>query len=82
MFSVRRTFRSCWSQTLEGKKLPENLRTKTVTFREMCEDALAHGKAENSAKQTYELRLPMNDLIEDSALVRPSPFARVTLSPG
>ena len=27
------------TQKLEGKKLPENLRTKAVTFRELCEDA-------------------------------------------
>ena len=52
------------TQKLEGKKLPENLRTKAVTFRELCEDALAHSKAENSAKQTYELGLRVNQLIE------------------
>src|SRR5580765_5985151 len=30
------------TQKLEGKKLPENLRAKTVTFRELCDDALVH----------------------------------------
>jgi integrase len=53
------------TQTLEGKKLPENLRAKAVLFRELCDDALAHSKAENSLKQTYELGLRMHQLIED-----------------
>ena len=52
------------TQKLEGKKFPENLRKKTITFRELCEDALAYSKAENSAKQTYELGLRIDQLIE------------------
>jgi integrase len=52
------------SQKLAGRKLPENLRTKGVAFRELCEDALAYSRAENSAKQTYELGLRVNQLIE------------------
>jgi integrase len=51
------------TQKLEGAKLPENLRSKTVTFRELCEDALTHSEAENSVKQTYELGLRINQLI-------------------
>jgi integrase len=53
------------TQKLEGKKLPENLRTKTVTFRELCDDALAHSQSENSEKQTYELRLRINQLLAE-----------------
>lgn len=51
------------TQKLEGRKLPENLRSKTVTFRELCEDALEHSQAENSEKQTYELRLRIAQLL-------------------
>jgi integrase len=53
------------TQKLEGKKLPENLRTKTVTFRELCDDALVHSQSENSEKQTYELRLRINQLLAE-----------------
>ena len=53
------------TQKLEGKKLPENLRTKTVTFRELCDDALAHSQSENSEKQTYKLRLRINQLLAE-----------------
>jgi integrase len=53
------------TQKLEGKKLPENLRTKAVTFRELCDDALAHSQSENSEKQTYELRLRINQLLAE-----------------
>lgn len=51
------------TQKLERAKLPENLRSKAVTFRELCEDALAHSRAENSPKQTYELELRINQLL-------------------
>lgn len=51
------------TQKLEGAKLPENLRSKTVTFSELCEDALAYSQSENSAKQTYELRLRISQLL-------------------
>jgi integrase len=51
------------TQKLEGTKLPENLRSKAVTFRELSDDALAHSKAENSEKQTYELRLRIDQLL-------------------
>ena len=49
------------TQKLEGAKLPENLRSKAVTFRELCEDALIHSRSENSPKQTYELELRINN---------------------
>lgn len=42
------------TQKLEGKKLPENLRTMPVTFRELCDDALVHSQSENGEKQTYD----------------------------
>ncbi len=51
------------TQKIEGIKLPENLRSRAITFRELCEDALAHSQAENSEKQTYELRLRIHQLL-------------------
>jgi integrase len=51
------------TQKLERKKLPENFRSKAVTFEELCEDALKHSESENGAKQTYELRLRINQLL-------------------
>jgi integrase len=51
------------TQKLERAKLPENLRVKAITFRELCEDALAHSRSENSSKQTYELELRINQLL-------------------
>lgn len=51
------------TQKLEGVKLPENLRLKTTSFQELCEDALIHSKAENSDKQTYELRLRISQIL-------------------
>ncbi len=51
------------TQKLEHRKLPESFRSKTVTFRELSEDALLHSKAENSEKQTYELGLRIDQLL-------------------
>ena len=51
------------TQKLEHRKLPENFRSKAVTFRELTEDALLHSKAENSEKQTYELGLRIDQLL-------------------
>lgn len=51
------------TQKLEQKKLPENFRSKSVTFRELCDDALQHSRAENSEKQTYELGLRIHQLL-------------------
>jgi integrase len=51
------------TQKLEHKKLPENFRSKAVTFRELGEDALQHSQSENSEKQTYELRLRIDQLL-------------------
>jgi integrase len=53
------------TQKLEGTKLPDNMRSKAVTFRELCGDALAHSQSENSEKQTYELRLRINQLLAE-----------------
>lgn len=50
-------------EALEGTKLPDNLRAKSVTFADLCKDALAHSSAENSQKQTYELRLRIDQLL-------------------
>lgn len=50
-------------EAVEGVKLSENLRAKTVTFREPCEDALAHNRHEDSEKQTYEPGLRIEQLL-------------------
>jgi site-specific recombinase XerD len=52
------------TQKLESRELHESLRTGSVTFRELCEDAVVYSKAENGAKQTYELGLRIDQLIE------------------
>jgi integrase len=51
------------TQKIEGIKLPENLRSRAVTFRDLCDDALIHSRAENSAKQTYELDLRIRQIL-------------------
>src|SRR5260370_31406336 len=51
------------TQKLEGAKLPESLRSKAVTFGELCDDAVAHSRADNSPKQTYELNLRIQQLL-------------------
>lgn len=53
------------TQKLDGEKFPKDPGTTSVTFRELCEDAIAHSRAENCAKQTYELGLRIDKLIED-----------------
>jgi integrase len=53
------------TQKLESVKLPDNLRSRTVTFRELCDDALTHSQSENSERQTYELRLRINQLLAE-----------------
>jgi integrase len=50
-------------EALEGTKLPDNLRAKSVTFADLSKDALAHSGAENSQKQTYELGLRIDQLL-------------------
>jgi integrase len=45
------------TQTLQGKKLPETLRAKPVTFGELLDDALEYSKSENGVRTTMELRL-------------------------
>jgi integrase len=47
---------AAWEALIE-RKLPELKRSKALTFDDLCTDALAYSKAENSAKQTYELDL-------------------------
>ncbi|MGD0858350.1 MAG: site-specific integrase [Terracidiphilus sp.] len=44
------------------KKQPKLLRSRAVTFSDLCDDALRHSGAENSKKQTYELGLRINQL--------------------
>jgi integrase len=50
------------AEKLKGVKLPDNLRAKAVSFGDLCDDALKHSAAENSAKQTYELGLRIEQL--------------------
>ncbi|HTM88400.1 MAG TPA: site-specific integrase, partial [Terriglobales bacterium] len=45
------------AQALEGKKLPENLRAKAITFREIAKDALAYARAHNSHLASYDGRM-------------------------
>ena len=45
------------TQTLQGKKLPETLRAKAVTFGELLDDALEYSKSENGARTTNEIRI-------------------------
>ena len=47
---------------MQRKKLPENLRTKPVTFGELADDALEHSKAENGLGSTRELVLKYETL--------------------
>lgn len=44
------------ADALEGKKLPANLRTAAVKFRELADDALAFARAHNSQLANYEGR--------------------------
>lgn len=45
------------TETLQGKKLPETLRAKPVTFGELLDDALEYSKSENGARTTTEIRI-------------------------
>ena len=45
------------TETLQGKKLPETLRAKPVTFGELLDDALEYSKTENGARTTTEIRI-------------------------
>jgi site-specific recombinase XerD len=53
------------TEKLQKKKLPENLRHKTVTFDELAEDALEHAHAENSEAAVYDLELKIEILKEE-----------------
>ncbi len=48
--------------TILGKKQPELLRARALTFNDLCDDAIKHSEAKNSEKQTYELRLRIEQL--------------------
>lgn len=50
------------TEKLQRKKLPENLRTKPVTFGELANDAIEHSKAENGERSTQELILKYETL--------------------
>jgi site-specific recombinase XerD len=50
------------TEKLQRKKLPENLRTKPVTFGELANDAIEHSRAENGERSTQELILKYETL--------------------
>ncbi|HME31500.1 MAG TPA: hypothetical protein VKG65_01980 [Terriglobales bacterium] len=50
------------AEKLQRKKLPENLRTKPVTFGQLADDAIEHSKAENGERSTRELVLKYETL--------------------
>jgi hypothetical protein len=56
--------RAC-SGSRSGAKLPENLRVKAVTLKELSDDALTHSKAENSERQTCELPLRIDQILAE-----------------
>jgi len=45
------------TEALQGKKLPETLRAKPVTFGELLDDALEYSKSENGTRTTTEIRI-------------------------
>jgi hypothetical protein len=45
------------TEKLQGKKLPENIRAKPVTFAELAADAIEHSRADNGERTTKELQL-------------------------
>jgi integrase len=52
------------TETLQRKKLPENFKAKSVTFAQLCDDALEHSRAHNGERSTCELELKINRLRE------------------
>jgi site-specific recombinase XerD len=51
-------YRKRKTEALQGKKLPENLRTPTVSFAELAHDALAYSKAHKRTYGDDVLRMP------------------------
>jgi len=64
-------------QVLEGKKLPENFRKPSVTFRQLLDDALAYSKRN---KRSYKTDVPRFDKLRDWFGLRCSPFFRQKFS--
>src|ERR1700678_2508334 len=56
LYSKRKT------EALQRKKLPESFRAKGITFGQLCDDALEHSRAVNTADSTYELKLKIDVL--------------------
>jgi integrase len=59
------------SEKLEGK-LPETLRGSGITFDQLCDDALAFSKAQNSKKQTKELTYRIDNHLRGDFGTRPA----------
>jgi site-specific recombinase XerD len=51
-------YRKRKTESLQGKKLPENLRTPTVSFAELTSDALVYSKTHKVTHQDDVLRMP------------------------
>lgn len=51
-------------EALQGKKLPESLRGRGVTFEKLCDDALEHSEASNGEQTSYELGLKLDTIKE------------------
>jgi len=51
-------YRKRKTETLQGKKLPENLRTPMVSFAELAHDALAYSKAHKRSYESDLIRMP------------------------
>lgn len=58
LYAKRRT------EALQGRKLPEKLRAKPVTFRTLSADAVEHSRAANGEQSTYELELKIGELLK------------------
>ena len=54
------------TEALQGKKLPETLRAKPVTFGELLDDALEYSKSENGTRTTTEIRIKYDILRRSS----------------
>lgn len=49
-------------EALQGRKLPESLRGRGVTFEKLCDDALEHSVASNGEQTSYELGLKLDTI--------------------
>ncbi len=50
-------YRKRKTEALEGRKFPEKLRARAITFKELAQDALIYSKAHNRSHKTDDLRI-------------------------